>query len=117
MKEGNFVQRRSKIHKGKQPSAELSEMLRNPDGDVRLANCRNLAVVIYTVDEGTPEYDSEVLKKVKERFSIDIPPSLSINFVHLHEFKYLLGEFWICALCRFFLPTSSRQGQPLHDDY
>jgi len=92
MKEGNFVQRRSKIHKGKQPSAELSEMLRNPDGDVRLANCRNLAVVIYTVDEGTPEYDSEVLKKVKERFSIDIPPSLSINFVHLHEFKYLLDK-------------------------
>jgi len=93
MKEGNFVQRRSKIHKGKQPSAELSEILRNPDGDVRLANCRNLSVVIYTVDEKTPEYETEVMKKVKERFSIEIPPSLPINFVHLHEFKYLLGEF------------------------
>lgn len=94
MKEGNFVQRRSKIHKGKQPSAELSEILRSPDGDVRLTNCMNLSVVIYTVDEMTPEYDSEVLKNVKERFSIEIPPSLSINFIHLHEFKYLLSEFW-----------------------
>jgi hypothetical protein len=62
------------------------------DEDIIRRNCRNLSVVVYTVDEPTDNYDQNVMKKVREQFSIGISPSLHIQFVHLHEVKYLLGK-------------------------
>ncbi|KAL7439001.1 hypothetical protein ACHAXH_005469 [Discostella pseudostelligera] len=62
------------------------------DEDIIRRNCRNLSVVVYTVDEPTDNYDQNVMKKVREQFSIGISPSLHIQFVHLHEVKYLLDK-------------------------
>ena len=58
----------------------------------RRANCRNVSVVVYTIDAPSVDYEKEVLAKVRERFSITLPASLSVHFVHLHEVKDLLGE-------------------------
>ena len=106
MKEGKMIlttnQRRGK-------TAEAEKKVANiilPKDDVRLRNCKNLTVVIYTVDEPTENYDKEVLEKVRQRFSITIPSSLSIHFVHLHEVKYLLGKYKlvfvivVCIYCK-----------------
>lgn len=74
------------------------------DEDIIRRNCRNLSVVVYTVDEPTDNYDQDVMKKVRDQFSIGISPSLHIQFVHLHEVKYLLGKSqnlaMVCFMCR-----------------
>ena len=94
LKEGKLLQssnnqpRRTKTNKDIAPSS-LNNI---PEDDNRFVNCKNLSVVIYTVDEPTGTYDTDVMDKVRERFSIVIPSSLKIHFVHLHEIKYLLGE-------------------------
>ena len=90
MKEGKMMnkqQRRTKTSKKESTGISITDI----DDDI-LANCKNISVVIYTIDVPTKNYDKEVLEKVRDRFSIIIPSSLSIHFVHLHEVKYLLGE-------------------------
>ncbi len=62
------------------------------DDDVIRRNCRNMSVVVYTVDEPTENYDQDIMEKVRERFSIVISSSLHIQFVHLHEIKCFLGK-------------------------
>ena len=53
---------------------------------------RNVAVVVYTIDEPSANYERGVLEKVRDRFGITLPASLSVHFVHLHEVKDLLGK-------------------------
>lgn len=89
MKEGKLLKRRTKTRK--ETPNELAGVIGNKD-DIRLRNCRNLSVVVYTVDEPSENYDKELMEKVKEQFSIVIPSSLSIHFVHLHEVKHLLDK-------------------------
>ena len=92
MKEGKMMinkqQRRTKTSKKESTGINTTTDI----DDVILTNCKNISVVIYTIDVPTKNYDKEVLEKVRDRFSIAIPSSLSIHFVHLHEVKYLLGE-------------------------
>jgi len=87
LKAGKMTKRRTKTKK----DDDLAGLIGNSD-DIRLRNCRNLSVVVYTVDEPSENYDKEVMEKVLERFSIRIPSSLSVHFVHLHEVKYLLNK-------------------------
>ncbi|KAL7530949.1 hypothetical protein ACHAXR_003767 [Thalassiosira sp. AJA248-18] len=94
LKEGKLLKNRRRTKTKKEaPSNDLASLIviGNSD-DPRLVNCRNLSVVVYTVDEPSADYDEEVMKKVRERFSIVIPSSLSVHFVHLHELKYLLDK-------------------------
>lgn len=90
LKEGKFMKRRTKTKK-ENSSNSLVGLIGN-SGDVRLRNCRNLSVVVYTVDEPSANYDKVVSEKVRERFSIVLPSSLNIHFVHLNEVKYLLNK-------------------------
>ena len=87
LKEGKLMDRRS--NKSKKKSVLFNTTITDDD-DVRLNNCKNFMVVIYTVDEPSATYEKELLKHVQERFSISIPKSLSLHFVHLHEEKHLL---------------------------
>mmetsp|Transcript_15604 Transcript_15604/g.34072 ORF Transcript_15604/g.34072 Transcript_15604/m.34072 type:complete len:561 (+) Transcript_15604:136-1818(+) len=90
MKEGKFIKRRTKMKK-ENSSSDLSGV-KGKVSDAILTNCRNLSVVVYTIDEPHPNYDKEVMEKVRERFSIVMPSSLSVHFVHLHEVKDLLNK-------------------------
>lgn len=83
LKEGKLMDRRTNKSK---KSASTSA-----DNDC-LNNCKNLMVVIYTVDEPTATYEKDVLAHVRDRFSITIPKSLSLHFVHLHKDKHLLQK-------------------------
>ena len=49
-------------------------------------------VVIYTIDDAptAQNYTRDLMHHVQERFSIAISDKLKIQFVHLHEYKYLL---------------------------
>ncbi|KAL9185136.1 hypothetical protein ACHAXT_002913 [Thalassiosira profunda] len=79
LREGKVAKRRTKT---KKESGGI-------DGDdVRLQNCRNLSVVVYTIDKHSDNYDEEVREKVRERFSITVPSSLPLHFVHLHELAW-----------------------------
>ncbi|KAL7458169.1 hypothetical protein ACHAWC_011124 [Mediolabrus comicus] len=89
MKEGKLMDRRSNKSKKSSPLLSANNNKIRTD-DIRLQNCKNLMVVIYTVDEPTATYQKDVLKHVQDRFSITIPKSLSLHFVHLHEEKHLL---------------------------
>lgn len=92
LKEGKLMNRRTKTTKRENSlTADLAGVLNNKD-DVRLGNCKNMSVVVYTVDAPSENYDKEVMEKVRERFSIVIPSSLYVHFVHLHEVKYLLSK-------------------------
>ncbi len=82
--------RRSKTKKENETNTIRSN--EDNDDDVIRRNCRNISVVVYTVDEPTDNYDQDVMEKIRERFSIVISSSLHIQFVHLHEVKYLLGK-------------------------
>ena len=87
------MKRRAKTRKENSSKNDLAGVVLGDSNDIRLRNCRNLSVVVYTVDEPSGNYDEEVMEKVRERFSIRIPSSLSVHFVHLHELKHLLGEY------------------------
>ena len=89
MREGNLARRRGKTRR-ETSSGYLAGVV--ADDDARIENCKRLSVVVYTVDEPSEDYDREVVEKVRERFSIVIPSSLHVHFVHLHEVKRLLGE-------------------------
>jgi alpha-1,2-mannosyltransferase len=84
MKEGKLMDRRTN-------KSKKSVSITTTDDD-RLNNCKNLMVVIYTVDEPSATYEKDLLQHVRERFSITIPKSLSLHFVHLHEEKHLLQK-------------------------
>ena len=84
LKEGKLMDRRTNKSKKKSVSTSTD--------DDTLSNCKNLVVVIYTVDEPSATYEKDLLTHVRERFSITIPKSLSLHFVHLHEEKYLLQK-------------------------
>jgi alpha-1,2-mannosyltransferase len=91
LKEGKLMDRRSDKSK-KAASTTASLVTNNNTHDICLTNCKNLMVVIYTVDEPSATYERDLLKHVQERFSITIPKSLSLHFVHLHEKKHLLRK-------------------------
>lgn len=93
MKEGKLMKRRSKTKK-ENTSSGLAAVGGNVGHDAIRMNCRNVSVVVYTVDEPSANYDKEVMEKVRDRFSIIIPSSLSVHFVHLHEVKDLLSEYF-----------------------
>ena len=93
LKEGKFMKRRTKTRK-ENSSNNLARLIGN-SGDVRLKNCKNLSVVVYTVDEPSDNYDKVVFEKVRERFSIVLPSSLNVHFVHLNEVKNLLSKYQI----------------------
>ena len=61
------------------------------DGDC-WNNCKNIVVVIYTVDEPSATYEKDLLTHVRERFSITIPKSLPLHFVHLHKERHFLQK-------------------------
>jgi len=44
-----------------------------------------LRVAIYTIDRPRENYRKELFQHVKSRFSIVVPPSLPLAFVHLHD--------------------------------
>jgi len=83
LKEGKLMDRRTNKSK-KSASTSID--------DDRLITCKNLMVVIYTVDEPSETYEQDLLKHVRERFSITIPTALSLHFVHLHEEKHFLQK-------------------------
>ncbi|KAL7545124.1 hypothetical protein ACHAWF_014491 [Thalassiosira exigua] len=89
LKEGKLMSRRTK--KGKEVSNGLVDLTAGSD-DSRLRNCRNMAVVVYTVDPPSANYKQQAMKKVHERFSITISPALPVKFIHLHEVKHLLDK-------------------------
>jgi len=91
MKDGKLMKRRTKTRK-ENSSTDLADAIVSDEDDIRLVHCRNLAVVVYTVDAPSENYDKEVKEKVRERFSIVIPKSLPVHFVHLHEEKHLLDK-------------------------
>lgn len=83
LKEGKLMDRRTnKSKKSVSTSAD----------DDCLNNCKNIMVVIYTVDEPSATYEKDLLAHVRERFSISIPKSLSLHFVHLDKEKHLLQK-------------------------
>eukprot|EP00985_Skeletonema_marinoi_P022178 scaffold14012_cov141-Skeletonema_marinoi.AAC.2 len=84
LKEGKLMDRRTNKSKKKSVSTSAD--------DDTLNHCKNLLVVIYTVDEPSATYEKDLLTHVRERFSITIPKSLSLHFVHLHEEKHLLQK-------------------------
>ena len=96
--------RRSKTKKSNTATLHSTSNSGNNDEDdvIIRRNCRNLSVVVYTVDEPTDNYYQDVMEKVRERFSIIIPSSLHIQFVHLHEVKYLLGKL-LAIIEQFFV--------------
>ena len=49
-----------------------------------------MQVLVYTIDEPTPNYASTLLAHVQERFSIDLSDKLKIHFAHLDKHKDLL---------------------------
>ena len=51
-----------------------------------------MKVVIFTVDPPSNAYKRQVLEKVEERFSLKIPASLPISFVHLEDCKHFLDR-------------------------
>eukprot|EP00986_Skeletonema_menzelii_P001270 scaffold338_cov155-Skeletonema_menzelii.AAC.4 len=84
LKEGKLMDRRT--NKSKKSASNYSA------DEESLNNCKNLVVVIYTVDKPSASYEKDLLAHVRERFSITIPKSLSLHFVHLHEEKHLLQK-------------------------
>jgi len=84
LKEGKLMDRRT--NKSKKSASIYSA------DEESLNNCKNLVVVIYTVDKPSASYEKDLLAHVRDRFSITIPKSLSLHFVHLHEEKHLLQK-------------------------
>jgi len=60
--------------------------------ECNLQKLKKLSVIVYTADKPSGSFKQDLFEHVRDRFSMDIPPSLSINFVHLHEVKYLLEK-------------------------
>ena len=56
----------------------------------KLTNCKNVCVVIYTIDEPTIDYAQITIQNVQKQFAITISSTLRIRFVHLHVHKHLL---------------------------
>lgn len=46
---------------------------------------KDIHVIVYTIDKPSPSYKADLLNHVSTRFCIDIPSSLPLTFVHLHE--------------------------------
>ena len=55
-------------------------------GEMREAGLR-IRVAIYTADAPRPSYRGDVQSHARERFGIDVSPSLPITFVHIDEAK------------------------------
>jgi hypothetical protein len=74
---------------------------------------------VYTIDEPSDDYDRRTMDDVRTRFSIVLPPSLPVHFVHLHELKHFLGEYIIIAtsFVRFLTPKEPmRRASPRPPD-
>ena len=56
----------------------------------KLTNCKNVCVVIYTIDEPTSNYTQSTIQNVQRQFGITLPSILQVHFVHLHTHKHLL---------------------------
>ena len=63
--------------------------------DGKKHNIEKLSVVVYTIDEPSEDYQIRIVDDVTRRFNIVLPRSLPVRFVHLHEYRGYLGEYYL----------------------
>mmetsp|Transcript_5186 Transcript_5186/g.7307 ORF Transcript_5186/g.7307 Transcript_5186/m.7307 type:complete len:321 (-) Transcript_5186:466-1428(-) len=61
-------------------------------GEIHDKGTFNLHIVIYTIDPPSDNYQKDLMEHVKTRFSIELSPSLPLNFVHLDHCAHYLAR-------------------------